>query len=279
MNNSFYPLYLFLSISYLSCFQCLANETIDSSKQEKEKSFHLIHEKTEQYSFTPPKDWVTVDPKTLPQQVKILVKGKGENGLPPSLNLAIEETDMDLKSYLQTIKKLHESNNENEWKKLGSIQTSSGRAILTQIDTKTVWGDIRMMQTIILRNRRAYILTATALKDEFPEFYREFFQSIQSLKIGKSLFADLKDNKQRDKLEKAFNTLKKAWVITFHEVEALNSSLTKEKIAEKTFNNPKFQKEHWTPFQSFFTQELEDMTFEWQDQTLSKMKEELIWVR
>lgn len=281
MNNKIHMLALsLLSVNVLLCADALQREGENYSSKilKKEKSIQ-IPKKFETCTFTPPKDWTASDPNALPKQVKILVKGNGQHEVPPSLNLATEKTAMDIKTYLKTIKELHESSGETTWSKLGSIQTTAGPATLTQIDTKTSWGNIRMMQAIIIHNKVAYILTATALKDEFPHFYKEFFQSIQSLKIDDGLLVELNDKLRKEKLEKDFSRLKKKWIASFEKNAKENSALSQESLAKKTFETNEFQKKCWIPFKNFISDDFTDMSLEWREEIIENMKEELLWTR
>lgn len=133
--------------------------------------------------FTPPPGWRLADSKALPPSVKIMVVGKGEHEFPPSMNLGTEKFDGNLKDYLKVIKAINDSQGAS-WKDLGLIRTEAGDASLSQLDTKTQWGDVRMMHVILIKNGTVYILTAAALQDEFPKFYKDFFSSMKSLRFN-----------------------------------------------------------------------------------------------
>lgn len=130
--------------------------------------------------FTPPQGWKAADPKILPQSVKAMVIGQGAHEFPPSMNLGIETYQGTLKQYLQRVKEINESQGL-EWKNLGNISTGAGNASLSQVDKKNEWGCIRMMHVILKKEDQIYILTASALKDEFSKFYKEFFVAMRSL--------------------------------------------------------------------------------------------------
>ncbi len=135
--------------------------------------------------FTPPEGWGSLDPKKLPGSVKVMVVGKGsDTNYPPSINLGMEEYNGTLKDYLKIVKAINESQNA-EWKNLGTIHTEAGRASLSQVDVSTSWGTIRLMHVILVKKGQAYIMTSAALRDEFPRFYSEFFNSMRSLRFGK----------------------------------------------------------------------------------------------
>lgn len=134
--------------------------------------------------FTPPKGWRMAEKSTLPSSVKLMVVGKGDYDYPPSMNLATEKFGGSLKDYLKIIKNLNATHGA-EWKDLGKINTEAGNASLSQVDLKNEWGDIRMMHVILVKSGTAYILTAASRKEEFPNFYKEFFTALKSLRTEK----------------------------------------------------------------------------------------------
>lgn len=134
--------------------------------------------------FIPPDGWRFADAKSLPPHVHVMVVGKGKGSFPPSINLGTEAFSGTLKEYLKVVKAIND-NHGAEWRDLGSIPTESGEASLSQVDSKTEWGDIRMMHVILLKSGIVYILTVAALKDEFSSYYSDFFKSMKSLEVGK----------------------------------------------------------------------------------------------
>jgi hypothetical protein len=51
----------------------------------------------------------------------------------------------------------------------------------------TQWGRVKMMHVILLKKGVIYILTAAALLEEFPKFYKDFFNSLRSLRVNPDL--------------------------------------------------------------------------------------------
>lgn len=133
-------------------------------------------------SFTPPSGWHLAESNLLPAHVRAMVVGNGPSTFPPSMNLSWEPYKGTLKQYLKIIKNMNEAQGY-EWKDLGTIKTEAGNGSLSQVDTKTQWGDVRLMHVILLKEGNIYILTASALKNEFSLFYKDFFTSMRSLKI------------------------------------------------------------------------------------------------
>lgn len=147
-----------------------------------EHNFESISKEPGAVMFTPPKNWHIADQNSLPDHVRVMVVGKSSYAFPPSINLSTEEFAGSLKDYLGIVKEINASQGA-EWKNLGSINTKAGKASLSQADTQTEWGPVRMMHVILLRKGVIYILTAAALKKEFPKLYQTFFQSFKTLEI------------------------------------------------------------------------------------------------
>lgn len=139
--------------------------------------------------FTPPSGWRMAEKKDLPKHVLAMVIGKGKEDYPPSMNLGYDPFSGSIKDYMKLIKEINLSQG-CILQELGTIKTQSGQATLSQFDEKTEWGVVRQMHAILLQDGIAYILTASALKEEFSHFYEQFFKAIQSLKI------DLGDSKK-----------------------------------------------------------------------------------
>lgn len=150
--------------------------------------------------FTPPQGWRFAEGQTKLKNVHSIVVGQGQHEFPPSLTLGVEQYPGTLKEYLKIVKTLSGAHG-GDWKDLGTIRTEAGEASLSQEDTKSVWGDLRMMHVILAKNGSVYILTAAALKEEFPQFYPEFFNSMRSLRIEHELrSADVGLTKTNDEL-------------------------------------------------------------------------------
>jgi len=140
---------------------------------------------TEIVTFKAPQGWQYAESTSLPPSVKVMVVGKGANEFPPSINLGTEAYTGTLKNYLKRIKEINDSQ-KHSWKDLGTINTDSGEASLSQVDSVTKWGNVKMMHVILLKDNTIYILTAAALKEEFSKFYKDFFAAFRSLKVSPS---------------------------------------------------------------------------------------------
>lgn len=141
--------------------------------------------------FTPPKGWLEADKNELSPHIKIMVVGpKLQSDMPPTMNLMIEPYNDTLKSYLKNVKKINDSHGD-AWKDLGTLKTKAGDASLSQVEVRSKWGGEKLMHTIIVKNGYAYVLTATASKNEFGRFYQQFYNALRSLRIYE---ADFKEN-------------------------------------------------------------------------------------
>jgi hypothetical protein len=133
--------------------------------------------------FQPPKGWLLGELPSGSRAVKVVVVGPSTTPVRPTLNLAIEDFAGTLKQYLRIVKALCEHHGD-EWKDLGLIQTEAGEASLSQADSKTEWGIVRKMHVILQKDGQIYILTAGALKDDFANHYKEFFDAFRSLRFS-----------------------------------------------------------------------------------------------
>lgn len=191
MTFLFFRTLCFLSTLSFLGFNSLFGEPSTSPETSTSTQIHVNNhdsknEEVEVISFTPPQGWRFADTIALPANVKTMVIGKGASEFPPSINLGTEQFSGTLKQYLKKIKEINASQGI-EWKDLGMIRTEAGEASLSQIDTKTQWGEVRMMHVILSREGMVYILTAASLKDEFPNFYKDIFNSLRSLRFEKRI--------------------------------------------------------------------------------------------
>ena len=215
--------------------------------------------------FVPPQDWLLASPERLSPSVEIGFIGKSRKGFCPSLNLAIEKAHISLFEYVKIVKQLHEKDRNNRWRELGKFSTLAGEGILTEIDTKTEIGSLRLLQLILLKNGQFYVLTAGALKEEFASHYEEFEKAFRSLTITSNLISCIKNEPLRIKIEEKIESLKASWL-----------SFPKDESSEKIFNSKEFQAKYWLPFQEFITKDFTEMGAYWQILLLKTMREEFL---
>jgi len=213
--------------------------------------------------FQSPKGWNISDPKLFSPRVQIGFFSRGKKEIGPSLNLAIEETHLPLSDYLKAVKAIHESDPASRWRQLGKIQTQAGLAQLTELDTKTELGPMRILQMILVKDGKAYILTAGAHKEEFAEYYQDFQKSFRSFQITVDLISSIPQADRRERLKQAQEGLFQKW----------SALCTDSMSAEALFSDSVFQKEAWLPFQNLVIQQFEDMGVFWQVQILRATQE------
>lgn len=227
-------------------------------------------------SFTPPPGWNLADPKSvnLPPRVQVMVIGKGASTFPPSMNLSSEPYQGTLKQYLQIVKGINQEKG-SEWKDLGQIRTQAGPASLSQVDTKSQWGEVRLMHTILLKNGKIYILTASALKSEFSLYYQDFFNAMRSFRITNNLYDLITDNKRKVELKEEVKKMQNNWNLLLSQKQKDNPSKSIQAIQEEVFNSEPFQTTSWKPFNNSLQNKFGDLGIEWQALMQQSVKEEL----
>ncbi|HSX38815.1 MAG TPA: hypothetical protein VLE95_08350 [Chlamydiales bacterium] len=146
--------------------------------------------------FDPPEGWECAFPDKLSPCVQIGFLGKGATPFRPSINLAVEEIDVDLKQYVKAVKAIHLSEKGTSWSDLGKFNTRSGIGRLTEIRSHSQMGQVKMLQLLFVKDHYAYILTGAAIKDEFLKFQEDFIKTFQSLHFIPHLFSPLPFEKQ-----------------------------------------------------------------------------------
>jgi hypothetical protein len=270
-------------VLFLASLLTLPVHAISAPPQENVSSAELVKQQALAQEpgaciFTPPAGWSYVDPKALPPLVKLMVIGKGSKELPPSINLAVEETSLTQDEYLNSIKEMHQFDRRTNWSVIGTV-TNQGRPVtITQLDTKTKWGDTRMLQAILLHDGVAYVLTATSTKTEFPKFGPEFTKAIRSFTINKTVFEMVPDQERRARLISSYNQIKSSWN-TYH--NAVTKSLKKAsepEICYTTFEDSDFKALEWRPFQVMVEKDYADLGEQWKDQLYTKINKELLHI-
>lgn len=243
----------------LLCAALLCSQfSLNAAEPAKQIDAEQIAKEPGAVAFTPPKEWRLVDKSKLPASILAMVVGKGAHDFPPSINLGIHHDSGSLRQFLKYVKQTNDADGV-DWKDLGTIHTDAGEASLSQLETRTEWGLVREMQVILVKDNKAYILTAAALKDEFSKFYKDFFSSMRSLRINKTLVEMVPDRSRRNRLEEATAEVVNAW----HDER--NSG----------FENDRFQNNVWNPLKQKLEREFSDMGAEWQNQFLAHVKEQL----
>ncbi len=226
-------------------------------------------------TFTPPAQWSFVSPDALPGRVRAMVIGKSSSSFPPSINVSSEPYKGTLKQYLKIVKNMNAAQGY-DWKDLGTIQTQAGLASLSQVDTKTEWGTVRLMHVILVKNGTVYILTASALKEDFPKYYKDFFQSMKSLKIANDLYEIIPNSTARKELQTAVAELKAKWQNLLSQKRAQQSDISCKTLQDTLFDSQDFQNNLWDPFKKMLKEKYAQQGEEWQSLFLQKLEDELL---
>jgi len=229
---------------------CLALACIKIYSSDKDEAGNLLHP-----YFIPPSTWEQVDPKLLSPTVIIGYVDKSKTGFLPSINLAKENVNVSLSNYLLEVKKLYQKNKNNRWRDLGYIVTKAGKARLTEIDTKNKWGEVRILQLIFMKNSTVYVLTSSALKKDFHQFYPIIQKSLLSFDLSDNLLSFVEPGKTL-KLEEEIEQLKQ-------KVRALCNQESETDLLLKDFK-------------TFLEAQYFELGYYWQKQILDLIKNEKI---
>ena len=216
--------------------------------------------------FIPPKDWTIANPEAISPRVKIAFVGRSSKGFLPSVNLATEQVNnLSLQAYVDAVKKIHEVDPNTKWRDLGHYNTPLGQGRLTEMETKNPAGLIRLMQLLVVKEKKAYILTTGALKEEFPKYYKEFETVLASLNSTPDLTSVVASPQKRELLKQMQEGLK----ASLHQSEGLIVT------TKSPFELASFQKEAWEPFQKKVISDFSEMGTYWQILFLQDIQNQL----
>ncbi len=201
-----------------------------------------------------------IDAKALSPRVLAGFVKKSKAGFCPSMNLSIEQVDLPLQKYVQQVKKLHEKDRTTRWRDLGTIKTRAGLGRLTEIDSKSKWGDVRMLQMILVKEGKAYILTTAAPKDDFATFYPEIKKSLSSFVLLNDLFSVIADEEKKQNLLLKISHMKQSY---------------KELCYNKEIGAPSFEKE-WKELETCLREDYAIFGSFWQFQVLQSIEQDLL---
>jgi hypothetical protein len=241
---------ILFSIILFSCFLTTAfTKTHSTSIAQAVETINLT-----QCFFIPPENWDIADPRTLSPKVKMAFLKNNGKGFCPSINLAIEETDVSLTDYLKAVKAIHEQDRNNHWRSLGKVRTAAGLAQLTEIDSTTEWGLVRILQLVLIKDKHAYVLTAAALKEEMSNYYKDIQSAFRSFTLSNDLLSNIPQLERREMLKQ------KQMELFIAAEKHIQSTAPKKNL----FEDPFFQEQHWTPFQKTVLNHFGDMGAFWQ---------------
>lgn len=164
---------------------------------------------SEIHFFLPPDKWQCAHLQNVSPHLEVGFIAPFETaGFHPSLNLAKEEIDVDLKAYLKAVKEVHLAQPETTWRDLGRFKMKAGEGRLTEIQQNLPnWGAVKILQSIFIKDKTAFILTAAMLKDDFSRLQKEVLEAMRSFDVAPSLFAPIQDPQQKEKVETLFTSL------------------------------------------------------------------------
>jgi hypothetical protein len=185
----------------------LSATALDASAEPAKEQVLTSEKKSKIPLFIPPKGWECALPKNLSPHVHVGFIGKGSSQFHPSINLATEEVDIPLKEYVKAVKEIHLAEKNTTWRDLGKFSMRGGVGRLTEISSSSPWGEVKMLQAILVEENVAYILTSAALKKEYQTLQKEILQSLQSLTLAPDLFSVISDEDKKREIESDFARL------------------------------------------------------------------------
>lgn len=162
--------------------------------------------------FIPPEKWEIAQPKSDLGHLQIGFVNTSYRTFPPRISLATEEdAGTSVKEYVKAVKELQGTDPAiKEWRDLGALKMQGGSGHLIEMQSSSSLGDIKILQAILIKNETAYILTASALKKDFPSIQSQILKTFQSLTLIPDLLAPIKDLGKKEELKKIFASLGKS---------------------------------------------------------------------
>ena len=230
------------------------------------------------YYFVPPTKWQVVDPEALSKRVKIGFVCHSNKSFPPSINLALEKIDITQAEYIQIVKKLHQADASNQWRDLGFLKTQSGNAHLGQLDTKNHWNQLKMLQSILVKDGYAFIMTGVARKKDFTKFQDEFLKMFRSLTVTKDLYSSIEDPKKKVLLIEQMTQLKEDCLSQVSEAFSKPNLNEDDKFVmlSHLFSEKSFYKKYLLPFEQFLDKYYSREGLYWQIHVIHQLQDEII---
>lgn len=134
-------------------------------------------------TITPPSSFTSCENSEIPGVIHSYIEKKMMK-FSPSIVLFSENIKESKAEYEKKVKKHFSGSQENEIVFLPSLSTPYGKALVLQIDRKHQVGDLRLIQMILVHDKKSYIVTCCALKKEFPSYEKRFLETLQSLRFS-----------------------------------------------------------------------------------------------
>lgn len=151
--------------------------------------------------FAPPQEWEIAQLQNPSPYLQVAFFGKSLHGFRPSINYAVEEVDVSLKEYLKSVKEIQMADPNSKWRDLGRFAMKGGTGRLTEMASPSAWGEIKILQAILVKNKKAHILTTAILKEDFPKHQKELLQTLQSLQFADTSWEPIVNQEKKEKIE------------------------------------------------------------------------------
>jgi hypothetical protein len=155
--------------------------------------------------FTPPKDWMIIEPKKQPKEITIGFIEPAIN-YPSSMNMVTEKTTVSLKEYVKAVKNLYQGKRNQTLRDLGSLPLKKGCAHLLEIDTETSHGIFRQLQLLYAHQGEIIILTSASKDHKFLKAKDDILKALKSLTIAGDIFETV-TQEEKIKIESKFREL------------------------------------------------------------------------
>jgi len=218
--------------------------------------------------FTPPPNWVFLSPEKWAPRVEVAFIPKAKQGLAPSIVLAVEEIKVGLAEYLKVVRAIYKRTRKTSCYSVDLAEEGLahllGSAHLLRIDMETKYGPLCKLQLIFIKENKAYVLSATALKKEFSVYLKAFRETLKSFTCTCDLYASLPKDLKAD-LETLETAILKKW----------NTLLVQKTNFEELFNQTEFQELYWLPLQKKVLEDCQTLGAHWQMIVLRSIREQL----
>ncbi len=158
--------------------------------------------------FLPPSGWEMAQPKAPSTDIQIGFFATASTNFRPSINFAIEkEIESDLKQYIKAVKSIHTEDPKTRYRDLGPLTTKAGEGRLIELTKPSPFGEMKVLQSIIVQDNTAYILTAAVLKEDFARYQAAILETFRSMELVTDLFSPISDLTKQTELKALFDTL------------------------------------------------------------------------
>lgn len=152
--------------------------------------------------FRPPDCWVYADPKKHSSSIDAAFIAPIKRGFAPSINITSERTDLSPEEYLDAVEAQFTKNRLRTYRRLGRLETLAGTAYLAQIENTSPPQATTSLQSIVIVDGRAHIMTGIAKRRDFPRCRKSFLRAFSSFCLLENLVDAIPESKRRDALKR-----------------------------------------------------------------------------